>query len=230
MVTTHLCGKLGILFGKTWTLDVRSPAEALRAININLKGKLFEYFANEGAKKYYKVAIQKKSNIINKEEIKNLSGSGDIYILPTIMGQSSGAGKIIAGIAIIAIAIAFPAAMTFIGGLFGATGPQAALAIGLLGASLVLGGVVQLLTPVPKIGENSGSDQKSSSIFQGNAATIVQGGSIPVVYGRMLVGPMPISISLTNSDQATTSSTTVGTVTRNDLPGGGYEYEPGVNN
>lgn len=93
MVNIYLTGKLGRLFGEKWTLDVKSPAEAMQAIDINLRGKLRQYLAGEGASKYYKVAVQKKNNVLFREEIKNPSGKGDIYIMPTIKGRGDNAGQ-----------------------------------------------------------------------------------------------------------------------------------------
>jgi predicted phage tail protein len=225
MVNIFLTGKLGILFGKKWTLDVTSPAEGVRAIDINLKGKLREYLNGEGAKKYYKVAIQKKDNVLDKEEIGNPSGRGDIYIMPTIRGANSGAGKILAGIALIAVAVlAGPAGWAIAGQGAGLLGAAASGIVAGLGASLILGGVMQLLTPVPKISESSDSTQQSSNIFQGNASAISQGGAVPVVYGRALVSPMPICISLTNTDQVTSQSTDVGTVSTYYADDGSVQY------
>jgi predicted phage tail protein len=225
MVNIFLTGKLGVLCGKKWTLDVKSPAEAVRAIDINLKGKLREYLNGEGAKKYYKVAIQKKDNVLDKEEICNPSGQGDIYIMPTLRGRNSGVGKILAGVALIGLAIAFgPAGLALSGfGTSGLVGGALGSAVVGIGASLILGGVMQLLTPVPKISESSDSN-KSSNLFQGNASTISQGGAVPVVYGRALVSPMPVCLSLTNTDQVTSQSTDIGTVSTYYADDGSVQY------
>jgi predicted phage tail protein len=223
MVNIFLTGKLGILYGKKWTLDVNSPAEGIRAIDANLKGALREYLNGEGAKKYYKVAIQNKKNLLNKEEIANPTGQSDIYIMPTIKGANSGGGKILAGIALVAIAVfGGPAGWAIAGQGAGLFGAGAALTIAGVGASLILGGVMQLLTPVPKIGEST--EQKSSNLFQGNASAISQGGAVPIIYGRALVSPMPICISLNNVDQTTTQSTDIGTVDTYYADDGSIQY------
>ena len=222
MVNIFLTGKLGILFGKKWTLDVKSPAEGLRAIDVNLKGKLREYLNGEGAKKYYKVAIQKKDNLLGKEEIGNPSGQGDIYIMPTIRGANSGGGKILFGIALIAAAFITGGASIGISGAL-LTSQVGAYTLG-IAASLILGGVMQLLTPVPKISESPDSSQKTSNIFQGNSSAISQGGAVPIVYGRALISPMPVCISLTNTDQVTSQSTDIGTVSTYYADDGSVQY------
>lgn len=194
-VNIFLEGKLGKLFGRKWSLCVASPAEALQAININTKGKLKEYLLNDGAKKFYKVALQKKDNLINpKEEIKNPSGQSDIYFIPTIKGSSSGGGKIIAGVILVIVGAVLAV---------GSYGSLSALGVPMItaGIGLILGGVVQLMTPVPKIAQPSAEvDQRQSYGFQGNSVTIFQGSSVGIVYGRSLVAPMPISASMENLD------------------------------
>ncbi len=224
MVNIYLTGKLGRLFGEKWRLDVRSPAEAIRAIDANLKGKLRQYLSGEGAKKNYKIALQKRDNVVFSEEAKNPSGQSDIYIIPTIAGRGDSAvGKIVVGIVLIVLAFyTGGASLSASGGLFGAyAGTVAAV-----GFSLVLGGITQLLTPTPNFDSSSVSDQNQrGSVFQGTATAIQQGGAVPVCYGRVLLAPMPISISNSAYDQATTQAD-VGSVEVTELPGGGYEYNP----
>jgi predicted phage tail protein len=66
-----------------------------------------------------------------------------------------------------------------------------------VGASLVLGGVAQLLTPVPKVPQgaasNTDQDPRKSYSFSGIQQTSRQGVPVPVVYGETLVGSVVIS-------------------------------------
>lgn len=194
-VKVFLEGKLGKLFGRKWELFVNSPSEAIRAIDINTKGKLKEYLLNAGAKKYYKIALQKKDNFINpREEVKNPSGQSDIYFIPTIKGSSSGTGKIIAG----AVLFVIGAILTV-----GSYGSLSSLGVPLMsaGIGLMLGGAVQLMTPVPKMAQPSAEpDLRQSNTFQGNAVNVYQGSSVGIVYGRALVSPMPVSLATENKD------------------------------
>ncbi len=233
LTTIHLGGKLGSLFGKEWKLLVSSPAEAVRAIDINLGGKLRRYLRTEGAKKFYKIAVGRKDNLLDKTELTNRSGQTDIYILPTVRGAGSGAGKIIAGLAIIALAVFVPAVGAYVGATFGTTAGAASLGIGLLGASLVLGGVTQLLTPTPNFNQDSSSaETDGSTIFNGNATAIAQGGAVGIVYGRALVTPMPVCISFTNQDITLSNGQRVTTdagkvdYCQVTLEGGGYQFVP----
>jgi predicted phage tail protein len=217
MTTIYLHGVLGRKFGKLWKLEVSSVAEAIRAIDINLKGKLSEYWQGAARDKKYTVKIGDYGIQDEKELAANSVGVSDIHITPIIKGSKSGPMKILAGIVLIVVGY-----FTF--------GTTSAWGIALIssGASLTLGGIQQMLTPIPNFNQGTGSDAASngSSIFQGNAATQAQGGSVPLVYGKMLVAPMPISMSLVNSDVVTTDTGYIGGATGNELPGGGTQYTP----
>jgi len=235
LTKVYLVGSLGKALGRElWELDVTSVSEALRAIDINTRGGLERYLRGPGAKRHYKIALQKKTNLIDiKEEVHHKSGRSTIYIMPTIRGRNDGWSKIAAGVVILALAY-------FTGGLsLGATGWAGtgatvaggsatlsfagSLAVG-FGISLVLGGITQLLTPSPRGPEGEAAEQKNSTLFQGNAAAVVQGGCVPVVYGRALVTPIPVSITIDNDDLSTTNAGDEGTVEETDLNGGGIQY------
>lgn len=238
LTTIHLVGSLGRAQGITtniWHLDVKSTAEALRAININTRGALERYLRGPGKDRGYRIALQKRENVIDPSEAGHRSGHSTIYILPTLRGRNSGTGKIIAGAALIGlVALASggfltAAAGNFVGPLaFGGGGSLTAaglVAVG-FGTSLILGGITQLLTPTPRSPADP-ADQVNSRIFQGNASAVVQGGCVPLVYGRALVSPIPISITVSNNDVPITDAGTVGTVDTTDLPGGSTQYSAG---
>jgi predicted phage tail protein len=219
-----------------WHLDVKSVSEAIRAININTRGALETYLAGPAKARLYRIALQKRDNVIDPKEATNRSGRSTIYIMPTIRGRNSGLGKVLAGIAL--IALTYGAAAGFLGaaagnfvgaGAFGAiAGGSATLAGTVLmgfGISLLLGGISQILTPRPQ-GPNASPDQNASTTFPGTAAVVTQGGTLPVVYGRALVAPIPIAITTSNNDVSSTAAGTTGGVTATPLPGGGTQYNP----
>lgn len=232
LTTIHLGGKLGTLFGKEWQLLVSSPAEAIRAIDINLGGRLKRYLTTEGARKFYRVAVGHKKNDLTKEELGNRSGQADIYILPTVRGAKSGVGKIFAGVALIALTVmTFGATGPLAGGLWGiSAGAWATVGIG-LGASLILGGITQMLTPTPNFDQNTAGESRGSTIFNGNAVAVSQGGAVGLVYGRALVTPMPVCLSFANQDVTNNGdpiSSDAGNINycRVELEGGGFQWVP----
>jgi hypothetical protein len=85
----------------------------------------------------------------------------------------------------------------------GALGVQ--LLVG-VGASLVLGGVAQLLTPVPTLSTPSTADTekdpRKSYSFSGIQNTSRQGTPVPIVYGETLVGSIVISAGI-DTEQVT---------------------------
>lgn len=215
MTTIHLGGKLGQVFGKRWELQVSSPAEAVHAIDVNTKGAFKQYLMEGGHKRCYKVAVGKRTSLLDAKELRNRSGQNTIYITPAIKGAGSGVGKIIAGVILVIVGVLL---YEYGGGYIAAAG--VVLILG--GASLILGGIEQLLTPVPKK-----TQQLQSYNFQGNAVSVNQGVCVPLIYGRCLVTPIPVCINFDSADTQATANTSLGTVDTIPLIGGGYQYVPG---
>jgi len=71
-----------------------------------------------------------------------------------------------------------------------------------VGSSLALGGVAQLLSPVPQIsaGDNGEQDPRKSYSFSGIQNTARNGVPVPIVYGQTLVGSVTISQAVDVAD------------------------------
>ena len=66
-----------------------------------------------------------------------------------------------------------------------------------VGIAMTIGGVIQMLTPVPKTAsqqDQAGTENKPSYLFNGAFNSTQQGLPVPVVYGQMLVGSSVIAI------------------------------------
>jgi hypothetical protein len=143
------------------------------------------------ADQHYRVSLGERD--LELDEIHHPAGHQVIKIVPVIAGAGS-VGRILLGAALIAVASIFTLGTLTIG----------AAAIGLngvvfgLGASLVLGGVAQLLTPVPQTptGSNSNNDPRKSYSFSSIQNTSRQGTPVPVVYGETIVGSVVISAGI----------------------------------
>lgn len=223
----YLVGSLGKRFGYKWQLDVETVQEALRAIDVNTKGKFVNFFKNEGSKKYYKIALQNKKNLINVEkELAGPIGNSDIYIMPTLKGSGNNGWSMLAVAVVLAIVTYGASAYAQAAG-WAAKTVTGIQYIGYSTAvSMALGGITQLLTPIPSFGstDTMGQEDRGSQLFQGNANTISQGGSVGIIYGRVLVMPMPISTATETTNSSTTNTNQTGTVEENELEGGGVEY------
>ena len=75
-----------------------------------------------------------------------------------------------------------------------------------IGASLILGGVVQMLTPVPRGTKNKSVSNEPSYSFNGAVNTQAQGNPVPLLYGRMIVGSAVISAGINAEDYAPITS------------------------
>ena len=194
-----LYGKLAKFIGhRVLEADVASAAEAVRFLLANWP-ELEAHMSDQ----HYRVSVGTYD--LMAEELHDPAGAAPISFVPVVIGAGGGFGKILIGIALIAASFLLPGAGAF--GTFSIFG-QAAVAGGfatgiattlsLVGASLILGGMAQLLTPTPKISQGSDSqdDPRKSYSFSGIQNTSRQGVPVPIVYGETLVGSVVISAGI----------------------------------
>lgn len=141
-------------------------------------------------------------------------GSKDLHIVPVPEGSGGGGFfKVALGITLIAAAVVFSGGLAAAGGAGALSGLGTTAftvagfnisygSIALFGLNLVLGGIAGMLTPTPKIGgsdyaDRERPDERPSFIFNGAVNTTEQGGPVPVIYGRMVVGSTVISGGIT---------------------------------
>ncbi|HBE9080348.1 tail assembly protein [Serratia fonticola] len=215
MQTTRLIrlgGQLGKKFGKTHRLVVADTREALRALCITLPG--FESFMMNAHKDGVQFAFFNGPQNIGLAEFATSKGSADIRIMPVIAGSKSAGGfQIILGVAALVGAF-FTAGGTM--GLYtsalaasGATATLSATAVAavsgltMMGASMVLGGVMQLMTPQPNFGMSSSHsvENKPSYAFGSPVNTTAQGYPVPVLYGEREIGGAVISAGIYAENQ-----------------------------
>ena len=195
-----LYGPLAKFIGKrVLKADIASAAEAVRFLVAN-----FPAVEQHMADQHYRVSVGDYD--LTLDELHHPAGQQDIKIIPVIGGAGGSTGQILAGIGLVAAAFLIgPAAGGFLGigaGLGGAgaglVGGTFATAIGAVGASLILGGVSQLLSPVPVAaqGTNSNTDPRKTYSFSGIQQTSRQGTPVPVCYGLTLTGSVVISAGI----------------------------------
>jgi predicted phage tail protein len=190
--------------------EAETPAQAIKALCANFPGLDKWLIDSEQDGVGYRV-------MIGKEKITHQSPEGlllpwserEVFsITPVVAGAGGSTGSIFAGIGLIALSFILPGA-----GLFGTTGLLGAAAtsgtMGLLttlgtaisgiGASLILGGVAQMLSPTPtfsSLERGREAARLESSSFSGIVNTTQQGMPVPVCYGRAYVGSAVISSGL----------------------------------
>jgi predicted phage tail protein len=176
----RLYGRLAKFIGRrVLDADVATAAEAVRFLIANWP-ELEQHMADQ----HYRVSVGGYD--LTADELHDPAGQQEIKIVPVMAGAGA-VGRIIAGAVLVAVGLFVPG--------IGALGVQ--LIVG-VGASLILGGVAQLLTPVPTMntGKDSEKDPRKSYSFSGIQQTSRQGVPVPIVYGETLVGSVVISAGI----------------------------------
>ena len=186
-----------------------TPVQALKALLVNFPGLEKWLLDSEERGVAYRVTVGKQA--VHDEDVSGLflpwSEQEVFSITPVLMGAGRGTGQILAGVGLVAAAIILgPAAGGFLGlgaglagGGAGIIGGVAATAIGAIGASLILGGVSQMISPTPKppgLTEQNEATRLESNSFSGIVNTSRQGVPVPIAYGRVFVGGAVISAGL----------------------------------
>lgn len=199
MTTVLLAGPLGAQFGRRWRLDVGSVAEAVHAIDMQMRG-----FRRAIQAMKCKFVVRRNGKLaITKEDMKVRSDRlSTISIVP--IPEGAGKGKGILGIIIGAVLVV---ASLFIPGSAAFLGIALKGAVASIGLSLAVGGVAQLIAGTPKSAEGKEPENTASYVFNGPANTVQQGGPIPLVYGRVITGCTIISASIESRDVQPTSGT-----------------------
>ena len=192
-----LYGILRVRFGKEYNLAVETPREAIKALCVLIDG--FERFLFTSKQRGITYAIFVGDKNISEEELEMGKGGNDIRIAPILIGSKKGGlfqtifGAALVGIA--SFATGGLAAGLAAGGLWGATA--------LMGASMFLGGVVQMLSPQPKAyGARQSPENSPSYAFGSPVNTVAQGNPVPVGYGYRRIGGAIISAGIYAEDKA----------------------------
>lgn len=176
-----LYGHLGARFGRSFKLDVGTPAEAMAALRANLEG--FEAYMFQHSKPGYHVLVEKRG--LSEGELLQPCGRGTIKIIPAIAGAKSGMFQTIIGAVLVVVGTVY--SMPFL--------TQA-------GIALAAGGVTAMLSAHPSaLGRsNEKAENMPSYGFNGPVNTTTQGNPMPVCYGRMIVGSQVLSFGMSIED------------------------------
>jgi predicted phage tail protein len=208
-------GELAKFMGvRSFMAEARDVAEAVRYLLVNFAGL-------EAHMAQYDYRVLVGSYNIDEQELNHPVGQNIIRIIPVVAGAvtfgqifGSGVGKVIVGALLIGAAFFTGGASI---GLLGLAAPVAVSSVlAGIGISMALGGVSQMLTPVPRIAppsigngtatsspstmrETEMDPQKSYS-FSGIQNTSVQGTPVPIIYGETIVGSVVISANVSTQE------------------------------
>jgi len=193
--TVILSGPLGREFGREFRLAVNSPAEAVRALCILVPG--FQQFLAKAKSRGLEFAVFIGRQNLNIQQLHDPPGRDVIRIAPVLVGaKRGGVLQTIVGVVLIVVGVVLN---TY-------TGVSGTPFIN-LGVSMVVGGVVQMLSPQPKgLGAKDSAENAPSYSMNGTVNTQAQGNPVPLAYGGhdtkgMLVGSAVISGGILAEDQ-----------------------------
>lgn len=189
MKTVHLHGALAE-FGGPFVFDVRDPAEAVRALAIQVPG--FRAAVEAGSWQVIRGPLGTGTALSEEDLLVSMEDGEDLHLIPAVEGEGNGVGQVIVGIALIAVAWWNPMSW----------GAAATMALGGAGAGMAVGGIVQMATKLPSsdYGSREQADQRPSFLFDGPTNTSTQGLPVPVIYGRVKVGSVVISAGITSEE------------------------------
>lgn len=193
--TIRLYGLLGARFGRKFRLAVSSPAEAIRALCVLLPG--FQQYLATAHDKGLEFAVFIGRQNLAKEQLQDPPGTDDIRIAPVLVGSKRG-GVLQTIVGVILIVVGTYTSIFSAGG----TSPLVGI-----GWSMVVGGVMQMLSPQPRgLSSQDSVENRPSYSMNGTVNTQAQGNPVPVAYGGhdqkgMLVGSAVISGGIMAEDQ-----------------------------
>ncbi|KEJ91680.1 tail assembly protein [Synergistes jonesii] len=182
-----LHGYLAEKFGEVFELDVQTPAEAVRALSVQLKG-----FASSVRGGEFFV-LRDKEKLEEVELLMTMGGASELHIVPVANGsKNNGVLKVVLGVVLIGVSFAVAgwsmAGMSNV--VFGSVTAGHMLA---MGAGMLLNGLGQLLSPTPTIDSNESPDSRPSYLFSGAQNLEEEGNVIPLVYGAPWAGSLVAS-------------------------------------
>ena len=187
MVNVRFYGSLK-QFGSEFRLDCQTTAEIVQALTSQIP-KLRQ-FIQQGL---FTVRVGRDyfdNRYLEQGLSHKLKDDSTVHFTPVLKGSKRGGlFGVIAGVAIIAGAIV-------LGPLTGIISTNAAWIVGSVGASLLLGGVAQMLTKMPEMKMGTEKEKKQSTAFSNLSNMTAQGKAMPLAYGRIRTGSLIISQGL----------------------------------
>lgn len=201
--TLVLDGKMAKKFGKRHQFHVSDLREMLRAMCSQVPG--FKKFMSEAHLKGIRFAFFNGKNNIGVEEF-DMTRGGDVYRISAVIEGAKQAGMlqiVIGAVALVAAFFTAGASLAAWGAAMSAGAITATSVLTGIGVSMMLGGVVQLLTPQPSFsaGASSSTDNKPNYAFGAPVNTVAMGYPVPVLYGEREIGGAIISAGMYSSDQ-----------------------------
>lgn len=191
MSQIELGGTLGKVFGRTHYRLISKICEVGTALSKTIPG--FESYMISSQRRGLTFAIFKGKKNIGKDDLGFPVTGEVIRIVPVIIGsKKAGVLQTVLGAVLVAVGVV----LNFT--------PWAAASPFLykFGAAMMLGGVVQMLSPQPSgLASKQSADNRASYAFGGVTNTAAQGCPVSLLYGRRRIGGAIISAGIYIEDQ-----------------------------
>lgn len=184
MKTLRLYGRLAEFIGfDEFRIDVATAAEAVRFLVANFPA----VEAHIAQQQYH---VRAGEHEIGEEGLHHPVGADEVIQIIPVMAGAGAVGRIILGVVLVAASFFIPGVALFGVGL-------APIAFG-IGASLVLGGVSQLLTPSPQTNLDVTKDPRTQESFSfSNIQNVSREGlPVPIGYGETIVGSVVLTAGI----------------------------------
>lgn len=181
----YLEGEIGEKFGKEFTMNVDSFAEAIRCLDCNFP-EFRQYMIESEDRGVGFVCGVSGTAIQDERELLLIDKNEGDFTISAVPAGSKKAAKIIVGAILMYVAFSMG----------DVSGGMAVLQnfTYALGANLVITGVQEMLAPDPSVDDG----QDESYLYQGTTQTILEGDPVPLLYGKLRVPARPISTSVRN--------------------------------
>lgn len=201
--TIILKGKLGKLFGRRHQYHVDDLREALRALCTTIPG--FKKYLSTAHLDGVRFAFFNGRNNIGVDEFDMTRGGTEYVVMPIVEGAKRGGllQVVVGAVALVAAFFSAGGTLALWGAAMSAGALSATTVLTGIGISMMLGGVVQLLTPQANYGAgaSSSTDNKPNYAFGSPINTVAMGYPVPVLYGQREVGGAIISAGIFSQDQ-----------------------------
>ncbi|WP_312664660.1 tail assembly protein [Pantoea sp. CTOTU49201] len=194
MTRIELGAILGMTFGKVHYRLISKTSEAIRALTATISG--FEKFLINSKKRGLTFAVFKGKKNLGVDDLEFPVNGEVIRIVPVIIGsKKAGALQTIIGAVLVVVGVAVG---YFSGGTLSAVGYGMAK----VGAAMMIGGVVQMLSPqAAGLASRQDADNQASYAFGSPTNTASQGYPVPLLYGQRRIGGAIISAGIYVEDQ-----------------------------
>ncbi|MDD1022778.1 tail assembly protein [Pseudomonas sp. TNT2022 ID1048] len=192
MQTVLLSGSLAKMFGREHRVAITGGFKEVMGYFRQFPG--FERYMLQSADQGLRFAVFNGRRNLSETDIHQPLGKEVIRIAPVLSGSKRAGGlQTILGAVLMAVAYYNP---------FGfLTGPAASFLM-MTGVSMAMGGVMQMLAPLPKgLAARDSPESRASYSFNGPVNTSAQGNPVGLLYGQLTIGSAVISSGIYAEDQ-----------------------------